>query len=66
MLKDLLTQSKVNSTIRDEYGLKAGGILVSFEKFSTLFGLIGYILFGTAEEMLKSLQCIKTLHFTRC
>ena len=33
------TMSEVNATTRDEYGLKAGGILAALEKFSTLFGL---------------------------
>ena len=46
------TMFKVKSTTHDEYGLKAAGILASLEKFCTLFGLkLGYILFGTAEEV---------------
>ena len=37
--------SEVNATTRDEYGLKAGGILAALEKFSTLFGLrLGFLL----------------------
>ena len=37
--------------------MKAGGIVSALEKFSILFGLkLGHILFGTAEEVSKSLQ----------
>ena len=51
------TMSEINSTTHDKYGLKAGGILASLEKFSTLFGMkLGHILFATAEEVSKSLQ----------
>jgi len=42
---------EVNETTRDEYGLKAGGILAALENFSTLFGLrLGHLLFAAAEE----------------
>ena len=45
------TMSEVNATTRDEYGLKAGGIVAALEKFSTLFGLrLGFLLFATAED----------------
>ena len=55
------TMSEVNATTRDEYGLKAGGILAALEKFLTLFGLrLGYLLFATAEEVSKSLQAKDT------
>ena len=50
------TMAQINSTAH-EYGLKAGGILSSLEKFSTLFGLkLGYTLFSAAEEVSKGLQ----------
>ena len=53
--------SEVNVTTRDEYGLKAGGILAALEKFSTLFGLrLGFLLFATAEEVSKGLQAKDT------
>ena len=43
VLKDyeilLETLEEVHATTRDKYGLKAGGLLQSLEKFSTLFGL---------------------------
>ena len=53
--------SEVNTTARDEYRLKAGGILAALEKFSTLFGLrLGFLLFATAEEVSKSLQAKDT------
>ena len=53
--------AEFNSTTHDEYGLKAGGIVSALEKFSTQFGLkLGHILFGTAEEVSKSLQAKDT------
>ena len=53
--------SEVNETTRDEYGLKAGGILAALEKFSTLFGLrLAFLLFSTAEEVSKGLQAKDT------
>lgn len=33
------TLEETHQTTHDEYGLKAAGVLVSLEKFSTLFGL---------------------------
>ena len=55
------TMSEVNETTRDEYGLKAGGILAALEKFSTLFGLrLAFLLFATAEEVSKGLQAKDT------
>ena len=55
------TMSEVNATTRDEYGLKAGGILAALEKFSTLFGLrLAFLLFATAEEVSKGLQAKDT------
>ena len=51
------TMQEVNETTRDEYGLKAGGVLAAMEKFSTLFGLrLGHLLFGAAEETSIALQ----------
>ena len=51
------TMSEINSTTRDEYGLRAGGILNAIEKFSMLFGLkLSYLLFNTAEVVSKGLQ----------
>ncbi len=50
------TLEEVNQT-RDEYRLKAGGILAALEKFYILFGLkLGYLIFGTSESLSKSLQ----------
>ena len=47
----ILMETEVNATTRDEYGLKAGGIVAALEKFSTLFGLrLGFLLFATAED----------------
>ena len=54
VLMDIMAE--VHQTTRDEYGLKAGGILNTLEKFDTYFGLkLGYLLFGTAEEVSKTL-----------
>ena len=48
---------EVNKTTRDEYGLKAGGVLAALDKFSTFFGLrLGHLLFSTSEEISKALQ----------
>ena len=55
------TMEEVNRTTRDEYGMKAGGVLSILEKFSTLFGLrLGHLLFSAAEETSKSLQAKNT------
>ena len=51
------TLDEVHQTTKDEYGLKAAGLLSSMEKFSTLFGLkLGYLIFGASETLSKSLQ----------
>ena len=51
------TMEEIHHTTHDEYGLKAGGILASLEKFDTLFGLkLGYLVFGASESLSKSLQ----------
>ena len=48
---------EINHTTRDEYGLKAGGILNSLEKFDKLFGLkLGYLIFGASESLSSCLQ----------
>lgn len=54
ILKDyevlLETLEEIHANTRDEYGLKAGGLLQSLEKFSTLFGLrLSHRLFSAAE-----------------
>ena len=51
------TMEEVNQTTRDEYGLKAGGIIVALEKFETFVGFeLGYLLFGAAKQLSKTLQ----------
>jgi len=51
------TVEEIHQTSRDEYGLKAGGILASLQKFSILFGLeLGYLVFGAAETLSNTLQ----------
>ena len=51
------TMEEVNQTTRDDYGLKAGGVLSSLQKFGTLFGLrLAHLLFSAAEETSKFLQ----------
>ena len=55
------TMHKGHETTRDEYGLKAGGVVATMESFSTLFRLrLGHLLFGAAEETSKALQAIDT------
>lgn len=51
------TMEDINVTSHDEYGVKAGGILSSMEKFSTLLGIeLGYLVFGAAESLSNTLQ----------
>lgn len=51
------TMEEIHQTSRDEYGLKAAGILASLEKFSILFGLeLGYLVFGAPETLSNTLQ----------
>ncbi len=48
---------EVHRTTRDDYGLKAAGVLAALEKFEIFFNLkLGYLLFSTAEETSKVLQ----------
>lgn len=48
---------EIQETTHDEYGQKAGGLLLSFEKFSTLFGLrLSHLLFSASEQMSLTLQ----------
>ena len=55
------TMEEVNQTTRDEYGLKAGGILAALEKFEMLFGLkLGHLLFSAAEQTSRVLQAKDT------
>ena len=51
------TLDEIHQTTRDEYGLKAAGLLSALEKFSILFGLkLGYVIFGASETISKTLQ----------
>ena len=60
ILKDyevLLETLEVHATTRDEYGLKAGGLLQALEKFSTFFGLrLSHRLFSAAKQLSLTLQ----------
>ena len=48
---------EINFTTHDEYGMKAGGILASMQKFETYIGLqLAYTLFGASESLSRSLQ----------
>ena len=48
---------EINFTTHDEYGMKAGGILASMQKFQTYFGLqLVYNLFRASESLSRSLQ----------
>ena len=56
---DLLLEilEEIHATTKDEYGLKANGLLNSLEKFNTLFGLkLSYLIFGAAEQVSFTLQ----------
>lgn len=46
----------MEATTRDEYGLKAAGVLASLDKFEIFLGLKLGSLFGAAEETSKALQ----------
>ena len=51
------TMEDINDNTRDEYGLKAGGILCALEKFETYFSLpFGFLLFSCTESTSKVLQ----------
>ena len=51
------TLEDVHHNTRDEYGLKAGGLLAALEKFETFFSLkLGCLLFGCSENTSKVLQ----------
>ena len=51
------TLDELHSTTKDEYGLKAGGIVTALEKFDMFFGLqLGQLLFGAAENTSIVLQ----------
>jgi len=48
---------EINKTSHDEYGVKAKGILVLMEKFSTYFGIeLGFLVFAAAETLSNTLQ----------
>ena len=51
------TLDEVYQTNRDEYGLKANGLLSAIEKFSTLFGLkLDFLIFSASETLSVSIQ----------
>ena len=51
------TMEEIHQTTRDEYGLKAAGVVAALERFEIFFGLkLGHLLFGAAEETSKALQ----------
>ena len=55
------TMEDIHLNTRDEYGLKAGGILAVLEKFETFFSLhLGSLYFGCAENRSKVLQAKDT------
>lgn len=51
------TLEEIQTTIHNEYGLKAGGFLHSLEKLNPLFGLrLAHTLFDSAEQVSLALQ----------
>ena len=60
MLKDYVilmeTMDEINLMTHDEYGMKAGVILASMQRFQSYFGLqLAYTLFGALESLSRSL-----------
>ena len=48
---------EVHSTGRDEYAMKAGGLLNQLEKFNTFFCLkLSHLVFSPAEQLSYTLQ----------
>ena len=55
------TLDEVQQRTKDEYGLKAAGLLSGTEKLFMLFGLkLGHLMFGASETLSKSLQEMDT------
>ena len=55
MLCDALC--RISEKGRDEYAMKAGGILLAMERFSTSFGLhLSHLVFSATEQLSLSLQ----------
>uniref|UniRef100_A0A1X7UDD7 Uncharacterized protein n=1 Tax=Amphimedon queenslandica TaxID=400682 RepID=A0A1X7UDD7_AMPQE len=51
------TQEEIDESTHDEYGMKAGGLLQSLEKFSTYFGVkLCHLLFSATEQVSSTLQ----------
>ena len=51
------TLNEISENGRDEYALKANGLLHTMEKFSTYFGLkLGYLIFSVTEQLSCTLQ----------
>ena len=51
------TMEEVHRTTRDDYGLRANGILAALDKYEVYFGIkLSNLLFGPAEEVSKVLQ----------
>ena len=55
------TMKEVHQTTKDEYGMKARGVLSSLEKFEVLFGMkLAHFLFSPSEETFTVLQAKDT------
>ena len=55
------TLNEISESGRDEYALKANGLLHTMEKFSTYFGLkLGYLIFSVTEQLSCTLQAKDT------
>ena len=51
------TTEGISDTTHDEYGKRENRVLSSLDKFDSVFGLkLGYRLFGTAEQLSRTLQ----------
>ena len=69
------TMEEVYRTTRDDYGLRANGVLTSLEKYEIYFGIkLSHLLFGPAEEVSKVLQAknislqesLASVHTVKC
>ena len=48
---------EISDTTHDGYGERANGVLLSLDKFDSVFGLkLGYLLFGDTEQLSRALQ----------
>ena len=53
---------EIHESSRDEFSVKAGGLLTHLEKFGTYFGLkLSFVVFGATEQLSRTLQGMDTM-----